>query len=87
MALTPDELSGHALGLHSAGMLTAQGVAATLAGSVAQLTSPATSMTLMALASVCATLALAAAAVRRRAPESSPEPAPAPAPAPAPQES
>ncbi|MCX4881478.1 MFS transporter [Streptomyces sp. NBC_00847] len=82
MALTPDELSGHALGLHSAGMLTAQGVAATLAGSVAQLTSPATSMTLMALASVCATLALAAAAVRRRAPESSPEPAPAPAPAP-----
>ena len=33
MALTPDELSGHALGLHSAGMLTMQGVAAALAGS------------------------------------------------------
>ena len=40
MALTPDELSGHALGLHSSGMLTMQGVGAALAGAVAQLTSP-----------------------------------------------
>ncbi|MGW0912321.1 MFS transporter [Streptomyces sp. NPDC002784] len=55
MALTPDELSGHALGLHSAGMLTLQGVSATLAGSVAQLTSPATAMTAMAAASLAVT--------------------------------
>jgi len=40
MALTPDELSVYALGLPSAGMLTKQGVAASLAGSVAQFTRP-----------------------------------------------
>ncbi|MFD8811490.1 MFS transporter [Streptomyces sp. NPDC059627] len=34
MNLTPDELSGHALGLHSAGMLTMQGVGAVLAGAL-----------------------------------------------------
>ncbi|MFE1985027.1 MFS transporter [Streptomyces mirabilis] len=56
MALTPDELSGHALGLHSSGMLTMQGVSAALAGSVAQLTSPGTAMTLMAIISIAATL-------------------------------
>jgi hypothetical protein len=59
MELTPDELAGHALGLRSAGMLTMQGVSAALAGTTAQLTSPATAMTLMALASVAVTLALA----------------------------
>ncbi|MET7477199.1 MFS transporter [Streptomyces sp. NPDC005648] len=64
MALTPDELSGHALGLHSSGMLTMQGVAAAVAGSVAQLTSPATAMTVMAAASATVTLALATAARR-----------------------
>ncbi|MFE0477955.1 MFS transporter [Streptomyces sp. NPDC058947] len=58
VALTPDELTGHALGLHSAGMLTLQGVAATLAGTVAQLTSPATAMTAMATVSVGVTLTL-----------------------------
>jgi hypothetical protein len=58
MALVPDELSGHALGLHSAGMLTLQGVSASLAGTVAQLTSPATGMTVMATASLAVTLAL-----------------------------
>ncbi|MGW8872287.1 MFS transporter [Streptomyces sp. S1A1-7] len=56
MALTPDELSGHALGLHSSGMLTMQGVSAALAGSVAQLTSPGTAMTVMAITSIAATL-------------------------------
>ncbi|MEU8903437.1 MFS transporter [Streptomyces mirabilis] len=56
MALTPDELSGHALGLHSSGMLTMQGVSAALAGSVAQLTSPGTAMTVMAVTSIAATL-------------------------------
>ncbi|WAZ22352.1 MFS transporter [Streptomyces cinnabarinus] len=59
MTLTPDELSGHALGLHSAGMLTLQGVSATLAGSVAQLTSPATAMTVLAVASLAVTAGLA----------------------------
>ncbi|MGW0869872.1 MFS transporter [Streptomyces sp. NPDC002740] len=62
MALTPPELSGHALGLHSAGMLTMQGVSATLAGMLAQLTSPATAMTAMALASIAVTLTLRIAA-------------------------
>ncbi|MFJ6740617.1 MFS transporter [Streptomyces sp. NPDC091279] len=73
MALTPDELSGHALGLHSAGMLTCQGLAATLAGTVAQLTTPATAMTALALASLTVTGTLAAAAVAQRR-----KPAPAP---------
>ncbi|MFH9014836.1 MFS transporter [Streptomyces sp. NPDC017943] len=66
--LTPDDMTGHALGLHSAGMLTMQGVAAALAGSVAQLTSPAGAMTAMAAASAAVTLLLMAAdgRVRRR---------------------
>jgi hypothetical protein len=68
IAATPDELSGHALGLHSAGMLTMQGVAATLAGTVAQFTSPATAMTVMALASLTVTLTLTVAS-RRDAPD------------------
>ncbi|MEU0596780.1 MFS transporter [Streptomyces sp. NPDC006393] len=74
MTLTPGELSGHALGLHSAGMLTLQGVSASLAGSVAQVTSPAVAMTVMALASVGVTLTLAAAA--RRTTATTPRPAP-----------
>ncbi|MFI9545044.1 MFS transporter [Streptomyces sp. NPDC052016] len=65
MSLTPPELSGQALGLHSAGMLTLQGVSAALAGTVAQLTSPATAMTVIALASITVTLTLAAAGRRR----------------------
>ncbi|MET9686696.1 MFS transporter, partial [Streptomyces coeruleorubidus] len=64
VALTPDELTGHALGLHSAGMLTMQGVAAALAGSVAQLTAPAGAMTAMATLSAGVTLALMAAGRR-----------------------
>ncbi|MGG8409912.1 MFS transporter [Streptomyces sp. 12297] len=59
MALTPDELSGHALGLHSSGMLTMQGVGAAVAGTVAELTSPATGMVATAAASLAATLLLA----------------------------
>ncbi|WP_055531956.1 MFS transporter [Streptomyces graminilatus] len=58
MSLTPPELSGHALGLHSAGMLTTQGVSAALAGTIAQLTSPGTAMALMAAGSVCVTVVL-----------------------------
>ncbi|MFI1964930.1 MFS transporter [Streptomyces pathocidini] len=60
MSLTPDDLAGQALGLHAVGMSTLQGLGAALAGTVAQLTSPATGMTLMAAASVTVTLTLAA---------------------------
>ena len=59
MALTPDELSGHALGLHSSGTLTMQGVGAAIAGVVAQRTSPGAAMAVMAAASVAVTLILA----------------------------
>ena len=59
MALTPDELSGHALGLHSSGMLAMQGVGAAIAGAIAQQISPAAAMTVMAAASVGVTLLLA----------------------------
>ncbi|MFE0105629.1 MFS transporter [Streptomyces sp. NPDC059009] len=59
MALTPDELSGHALGLHASGMLTMQGVGAALAGAVAQWTSPADAMALVSTVSVAVALGLA----------------------------
>ncbi|MCO6009789.1 MFS transporter [Actinoallomurus purpureus] len=59
MALTPREIHGQALGLHSAGMLTLQGVGAALAGVVAQRLSPATAMAVMAAASVAVTVLLA----------------------------
>jgi predicted MFS family arabinose efflux permease len=65
-ALIPDELSGHALGLHTAGMLTMQGMSAALAGGIAQLASPGTAMTVMAAASVAVTLTLAPSPLRRR---------------------
>ncbi|SEH02072.1 hypothetical protein SAMN05444920_1246 [Nonomuraea solani] len=58
MALTPEELSGHALGLHSSGMLTMQGVGALIAGTAAQLTSPATAMAILTAASAAVTLIL-----------------------------
>jgi predicted MFS family arabinose efflux permease len=59
MSLTPEPLSGHALGLHSAGMLTMQGLGATAAGAIADHTSPSTAMTVMAAISVAVTLILA----------------------------
>ncbi|WP_371598396.1 MFS transporter [Streptomyces sp. NBC_00564] len=59
MSLTPDDLTGQALGLHATGMAALQGVGAVIAGTLAQLTSPATAMTLMAAASVTVTLTLA----------------------------
>ncbi|MEU5228350.1 MFS transporter [Streptomyces anulatus] len=67
MATVPGELRGHAFGLHHSGMFTMQGVAAAVAGGVAQLTSPATAMTVMAAASVAVTLALTPG-LRRPAP-------------------
>jgi MFS family permease len=59
IALTPEDLKGHALGLHSSCMLAMQGVGAALAGGVAELTSPAMGISVMAAASVAVTLALA----------------------------
>ncbi|RKT09677.1 putative MFS family arabinose efflux permease [Streptomyces sp. 1114.5] len=59
IALTPDGLSGQALGLHSCGMLAMQGIGAAAAGAVAELTSPATGMAATAGASLAATLLLA----------------------------
>jgi hypothetical protein len=59
LAIVPDELSGHALGLHSAGMLTTQALAAALAGTLAQALPPAAVMTVLAAASVAVTLVMA----------------------------
>jgi membrane protein implicated in regulation of membrane protease activity len=52
-------------------MLTMQGLSAAVAGTLAQLTSPGTAMTLMAAASAAVTLTLAALARegRRKVPE------------------
>jgi predicted MFS family arabinose efflux permease len=59
MDLTPDDMHGQALGLHSSGMLAMQAIGAALAGAVAQHGSAATAMAVMAVASVTVTLALA----------------------------
>ncbi|WP_228990508.1 MFS transporter [Streptomyces sp. DH8] len=59
LALTPPELSGQALGLSSSGTLAMQGVGAAVAGGIAQLTSPATGMAVVAGLSAAVTLALA----------------------------
>jgi MFS family permease len=58
LAVTPDELAGHALGLHSSIMLGLQAVTAALAGGIAELSSPATAMSVLAAASLVVTLAL-----------------------------
>ncbi|WP_327294939.1 MULTISPECIES: MFS transporter [unclassified Streptomyces] len=58
VGLTPDDIQGQSLGLHTSGMLTLQGVGAALAGAVAQHTSAATAMAVMAAASVAVSLAL-----------------------------
>jgi MFS family permease len=58
LAVTPDELSGHALGLHSSGMLTMQAVGALLAGALAGQLSAGATMTCLAVASMVVTLAL-----------------------------
>ncbi|WP_242910615.1 MFS transporter [Actinomadura terrae] len=71
MALTPDDLSGHALGLHSSGMLAMQGVGAALAGAVAEWTTASTAIAVMAAASVAVTLALAPG-LRARPPVTNP---------------
>jgi MFS family permease len=59
LAIVPDELAGHTLGLHSAGMLTTQALAAVLAGTLAEALPPATVMTVLAAASLLITLVMA----------------------------
>jgi predicted MFS family arabinose efflux permease len=66
VALTPPGVLGHALGLHSSGMLTAQGLCAALAGAVAERTSAPTAMAVLAALSVAVTLALAPGLGRAR---------------------
>lgn len=58
LAVTPAELSGHALGLHSSGMLTMQAVGALLAGALASVLPPGATMACLAVASMFVTLAL-----------------------------
>ena len=65
IALTPDALRGHALGLHTSGMLAMQAVGATIAGLIAEHVSPASAMTILALASVVTTVALTPRLLRR----------------------
>lgn len=55
VALTPADVRGQALGLHSSGMMTMQGIGAALAGAIAQYTSPALAMSVMAAASLLVT--------------------------------
>jgi MFS family permease len=71
VAVVPEDVIGQALALASAGMLTAQGLAAYLAGAIAQVTRPGIAMAVMAAFSLLATLALLA-----RGTEREPEPAP-----------
>jgi hypothetical protein len=58
IALIPESVRGHALGLHSSGMLTMQGLAALLAGALAGLMPTGDAMTVMAVASLGISLAL-----------------------------
>jgi predicted MFS family arabinose efflux permease len=59
ISLTPVEIQGQALGLQGSGTLAGQGISAALAGGLAQLTGPATAMTVVAAVSVAVTLCLA----------------------------
>ncbi|MDG4788827.1 MFS transporter [Micromonospora sp. WMMD1102] len=56
--LTPPQMRGQALGLHSSGMLTMQAVAATLAGTIAQYLPAGAAMAVMAVLSLLVTLLL-----------------------------
>jgi hypothetical protein len=61
----PSDRLGQVLALSSAGMLSAQGLAAYLAGGIAELLTPGPSMAIMAIGSLAATAALLAPARRR----------------------
>ena len=56
--MTPADIRGQALGLHSAGMFTMQAVGATMAGAVAQYTTASGAMVVMAVLSIIASLLL-----------------------------
>ena len=58
LAVTPPELSGHALGLQSSGMLTMQAVGAAVAGAVAELLPIGDTMLCLAIASTLVTVSL-----------------------------
>lgn len=59
LSVVPAQLRGQAFGLASSGMMTAQAVAALLAGSLADMTSPALAIAVVALASLTVTALLA----------------------------
>lgn len=58
VALTPEDAHGQALGLQGSGTLAMQGVSAAIAGVLAQATSPATAMSVLAVLSLVVTAAL-----------------------------
>jgi predicted MFS family arabinose efflux permease len=58
IALTPGEIRGQVLGLHSSGMLIFQGVGAVVAGTIAELVQEGHAMAIMAAISVAVTIAL-----------------------------
>jgi predicted MFS family arabinose efflux permease len=58
VALTPTHLSGQVLGAESAARVTCQGLAAALAGGLAELVSPGATITLLAVGSLTVSLAL-----------------------------
>jgi MFS family permease len=60
LAVVPDDLLGQALGLAGSGMLTMQAIAATVVGVLAEVTTPAMAMTLAAVGSLLASVALLA---------------------------
>jgi len=70
VAVTPDDLRGQALGLHSSGTLTMQAIGAATAGAIAQHIPVADAMTVMAVASALVSLALTPG-LRRAARETS----------------
>lgn len=58
VGLTPGEIRGQALGLHSAGLLTMQAIGGAMAGAVAEYVAAGPTMVIMATASAVVTLAL-----------------------------
>jgi MFS family permease len=58
LAITPAQLSGHALGLQTAGMLSMQAVGAAVAGAVASQLSAGTAIGCLAIASIAVTVSL-----------------------------
>lgn len=78
IALTPNEVRGQALGLHSSGMMAMQGVGAVIAGLVAEYLSAGQAMAVMGAASILVSLALTPG-LRRNATHRIPSQAPMPA--------